>query len=224
MGEPFLFRKVLFLVEATGQRAATLDELLRVVAVIDPRSVSFHMHREFLAHRFVHTEWPNDFAWWTARVLGDEVLGERLANLVVFTYRSLEALRARIAHIVGEHLLAYPDASQLRAPRGRELYFCSARPVVMECAESAHDLEGLVRGLGTVPESSIFFHLFETRFDGTGHRDNDFAEWIRCALGEHEVARRVANIDPYMCSLEGARRRLLAAITPAITARRQEAR
>ncbi len=226
MPSPFLFRKVLYLVEATGRRAATLDELLRVVAVAEPRSIGYHMHREFLAHKFVHTEWPNDFADWTTRVLGDEMLGERLANLVVFKYRSHEALRARIAAIIAEHLLQYPEAAKLRAPRGREFYLCASRPVVMECAQSALDLADLARCLTSVPASSVFFHMFETRFDGAAHRDNDFAEWIRGELGRHELARRVADIDPYMFSLEEARRRVIAVIASELDAqpRGKEAR
>ena len=38
MNEPFVFRKVLYLVEATGMRARTLDQMLRVVTVVDPKT------------------------------------------------------------------------------------------------------------------------------------------------------------------------------------------
>ena len=212
--EPFLFRKVLYLVQATGRRAANLDELLRVVSVVEPQSVSYHMHREFLAHKFVHTEWPNDFAYWVARVVGDEMLGERLANLVVFRFRSLEALRSEIARLVGEHLLAYPTMALPRAPHGRELYFCTARSIVMDCSERARNLPELIAAIAQAPASSLFFHLFETRFTGSGDgpRHNDFAEWIESSLGRPELARKVAGIDPYMLSLEEARRRVIAVI------------
>ena len=115
---PFIFRKVLYLVEAAGRRAATLDELLRAVSVVDARSIGYHMHRDFLAHKFVRSEYPNDFASWAARIIGDEILGERLASLIVFRYHSLEEVRAELARLVAEHLMGHPEAALERAPRG----------------------------------------------------------------------------------------------------------
>jgi hypothetical protein len=216
---PFVFRKVLYLVEATGARAATLDELLRCVSVVDPLSIGFHMHREFLAHKFVHAEYPNDFAHWVARNVGDEVLGERLANLVVFRFRTLEALRAEISRLIADHLLAHPESSYARAPAGRELYFSLARSIVMDCRVTAETLEGFAAALAYVPASSIYYHLFETRFapEGPTPRLNDFAEWIARSLGNTDLARRVADIDPYMFSLEQARRKVLSLVTAELT-------
>src|SRR5215468_5664488 len=122
MAQPFVFKKVLYLVEVTGRKARTLDELLRALAVVPPESVGYHMHREFLAYKFAPIEYPNDFAYWAAKVLGDEILGERLANLRVFKHRSLEALRGEIARLVGEHLIERPEAAAQVAAPGREFY------------------------------------------------------------------------------------------------------
>src|SRR5688572_14335353 len=102
MKEPFVFKKVIYLVEATGRRATTLDDLLRMLTVAEPHAIGYHMHREFLAYKFAHTEWPNDFAYWSARVLGDDVLGERLANIRVFAHSSLADVRAELARIVAD--------------------------------------------------------------------------------------------------------------------------
>src|SRR5262245_21739441 len=103
MKEPFIFRKVLYLVEATGMRAPRLDDLLRLVVVADGNSIGFHMHHEFLAYKFAHAEYPNDFAYWSARVLGDEILGEQLANLRVFQHRSLAEVQKAICQIIADH-------------------------------------------------------------------------------------------------------------------------
>ena len=54
MNSPFVFRKVTWLVEASGKRAASLDELLRLLTVAEPRAIAFHMHREYLAVKFAH--------------------------------------------------------------------------------------------------------------------------------------------------------------------------
>src|SRR5205823_3776955 len=101
MPEPFVFKKVLYLVEVTGRRARTLDELLRALAVVPAESVGYHMHREFLAYKFAPIEYPNDFAYWSAKVLGDDILGEKLASLRVFKRRSRgdEELAARVANV-----------------------------------------------------------------------------------------------------------------------------
>lgn len=209
MADPFVFKKVLYLVEVTGRRARTLDELLRALSVVSAESVGFHMHREFLAYKFAPIEYPNDFAYWTAKVLGDEILGEKLASLRVFKHRSLDGLRQELLRLVGEHLLETPDASLHLAPWDREFHFLQARSIVMDCNRSAANLEELVGALAEVESSSLYFHLFKTRFGGGRGRDNDFAEWLRSSLGQEELAARVANVDPYMFSLEQVRRTLL---------------
>jgi hypothetical protein len=215
MAASFVFKKVLYLVEVTGRRARTLDELLRALAVVPLESVGYHMHREFLAYKFAPIEYPNDFAYWAAKVLGDEILGEKLANLRVFKHRSLEGLRSEIARLVGEHLFERPEAAAQIATPGREFYFLSARSVVMDCNRSASSLEELIGALAEVESSSLYFHLFETRFSGGAGRENDFAEWVRSSLASEELAARIANIDPYMFSLEQVRRTLLARLMEA---------
>src|SRR5260370_22997824 len=202
VGEPCLFKKVLYRVEVRGRRARTLDELLRAVAVVPADSVGFHMHREFLAYKFAYTEFPNDFAYWVAKIVGDEILGEKLANLRVFKHRSLEGVRRELAHLIGEHLLQFPDAAKQVAPPGREFHFTFARSVIMDCNRTARSLEELIAAIAEVEASSLYFHLFETRFSGGQGRDNDFAEWLRSSLANEELAARIANIDPYMFSLE----------------------
>jgi hypothetical protein len=209
MPEPFIFKKVLYLVEVTGRRARTLDELLRALATVPAESVGFHMHREFLAYKFAPIEYPNDFAYWAAKVLGDQILGEKLANLRVFKHRSLDGLRLEIARLVGEHLIESPDAGKLSAPPDREFHFLMNRAVVMSCNREAHDLEEMIGALAEIESASLYFHLFETRFWGGQGRDNDFAEWIRESLGNDVLADKVSHIDPYMFSLEQVRRTLI---------------
>jgi hypothetical protein len=211
MPEPFVFKKVLYLVEVTGRRARSLDELLRALAVVPAESVGYHMHREFLHYKFAPIEYPNDFAYWAAHALGDQMLAERLAVLRVFKHRSLDALRSELARVVGEHLMEYPEQTQLARP-AQAFYFLQARAVVMGCDRSARTLDELAAAVAEVESSSLYFHLFETRFSGGRGREHDFAEWIRDALGDQPMADRVADIDPYMFSLEQVRKVLLRAL------------
>src|SRR5438552_1258615 len=178
MNEPFVFRKVLYLVEATGKRARTLDELLRVVTVVDPIAISYHMHHEYLAVRFMEPEWPNDFAAWAADVIGDRILAEKLAALRVFNFRTLESLQLDLGRMIATHLEEFPAAAAQVAPPGRDFIFCMARSLVCDCNRQARSIAEFASALGEVESSSIYFHLFETRFAG-GDRANDFALWAR---------------------------------------------
>ncbi len=85
----------------------------------------------------------------------------------------------------------------------------------MDCNRAARSLEDLIAAIAEIEASSLYFHLFETRFAGGQGRDNDFAEWIRASLQNEELAARIANIDPYMFSLEQMRRTLLRTLTEA---------
>ena len=208
MNEPFVFRKVLYLVEATDKRAHTLDELLRGVTLVDPISISYHMHHEYLAVRFMEPEWPNDFAIWAADVLGDRILAEKLSALRVFNYRTLESLQLDLGRMLAHHLEEFPPAAAQQSPPGREFIFCVARAVVCDCNRQARTLQDFAQVLGEVESSSIYFHLFETRFAG-GDRANDFSLWARESLRMPRLAERFEAFDPYMFSLEGARKALL---------------
>jgi hypothetical protein len=212
--EPFVFKKVLYLVEVTGRRARTLDDLMRALAVVPAESVGYHMHREFLQYKFAPIEYPNDFAYWAAKSLGDDMLAEKLAVLRVFKHRSLDGVRGEIARLVGEHLIEYPQAAHAAVGAAREFHFLYARSVVMGCNRSARNLDEMVAAIAEIEASSLYFHLFETRFGGGRGRESDFAEWIRQSLRNEELAHRVANIDPYMFSLEQVRKVLLRTLQP----------
>jgi hypothetical protein len=217
MHEPFVFRKVLYLVEAAGRRARTLDQLLRVVTVVDPVSIGYHMHREYLEYRSIEPEWPNDFAYFAAKVLGEAVLAEKLAALRVFNYRSLEALKLDLAQAIALHIEDHPASAQLAAPDGRDFIFCKARAMIMDCERSARTLAEFASALADIESSSIYFHLFETRFFGGEGRANDFALWVGESLGMRDLAERMTAFDPYMFSLDGARRALLRIVKSART-------
>ena len=197
----FTFRKLIWLVEASGQRAASLDELLRLLTVADPDAIGFHMHREFLQVKFAHAEWPNDFAYWASRVLGDEVLGERLANLRVSGPPDLAVVQRELARIVADHCVRNPPLAQVRVPQGREFNLCAAIRFVMTTGRSAHTLSELISAVAEVESSSLFYHLFEAR--------RDFPRFAEEQLGDAALAARLERFDPYMFSLEQARAQLV---------------
>jgi hypothetical protein len=197
----FTFKKVTWLVEASGRRAGTLDELLRLLITADPDAIAFHLHREFLQVKFAHAEWPNDFAYWAARVLGDEVLGERLANLRAAGHPDLSSVQHELARAVAEHCVAYPEAAHARVPAGREFNLCNAVKFVMTTGRAARSLAELQSGVAEVEASSLFYHLFESR--------REIVRFVDEELHDAPLAERLRRFDPYMFSLEQARARLL---------------
>lgn len=201
MNSPFVFRKVTWLVEASGKRAASLDELLRLLTVAEPDAIAFHMHREFLAVKFAHAEWPNDFAYWTARVLGDEVLGERLAQLRVAGHRDLESVQRELARVVADHCVKHPALATVRVPLGREFNLCTAVRFLMTTGRTATTLAELTTAIGEVEASSLFYHLFEAR--------GDFGQFVTTTLQNPALAARLERLDPYMFSIEQSRAQLL---------------
>lgn len=209
MGAPFVFRKVLYLVEAVGLRAATLDQLLRALNVVDGWSIAYHMHSQFLTHKFAHGVYPNDFARWVGTALGDDVLAEKLSSLRVFRHSSLDTLRVELGRLIAQHLIEFPERAAERSTRGLDFHFSKARPAVMECPQRARDLAEFQTALAEIPASSLYFHLFETRFERGGDQDNDFAEWMDKSLALPELAREVASLDPYMFSIDEVRLRLI---------------
>ena len=76
-------------------------------------------------------------------------------------------------------------------------------------------LPELTGAIAEIESSSLYFHLFETRFSGGKGRESDFGEWVRTSLGDEKLADKLGNIDPYMFSLEQVRRTLLTTLVNA---------
>ncbi|MEW6733884.1 MAG: DUF5752 family protein [Acidobacteriota bacterium] len=203
--KPFTFKKTNFLVEVIGLKARNLDEFLKSVSVVDRSSIYFHLHQPMLISPATQLEYPNDFAYWMAKVVGDNVLAERLANLEVFRYQDLELIRREIVSLVSQRLLAEPISRNV--PDGREFVFCRMRSVVLECGLRANNLREFRDLLGKVEVSSIYHHLVEAKIR-LRRGANDFTNWLK-AIDKEELAVQVDSFDPYLTTLEGNRRRLL---------------
>src|SRR5262249_4778331 len=104
--------------------------------------------------------------------------------------------------------LRRPDAAAVRAPAGREFTFCEVTKFVMGTSHSARDLSEFAAAIAEIEASSLYYHLFDTRYDGA-QRPNDFATWAENSLGNKALAPRLSTFDPYMFSLEQARRVIL---------------
>ena len=204
--EAFRFFEREHLKELTGLRASTVRELAHVLKTVPDSVVYYHTHHFLEEHHFLNPEPASDFAIWVGDTLGDEVLGEKLANIDAFEFPTLEALRERTVNVIEGHLLAGGDSR--RAPDGREFHFVRSVSVVMPTPYRARDLREFVEALRKLSLGSLYFHIFESRLR-LGRPTNDFSVWFEGSLDEHELADQVARFDPYNHTLEDTRSLLI---------------
>jgi hypothetical protein len=72
----------------------------------------------------------------------------------------------------------------------------------------AWDLRSLRKALSQVDDSSLYYHAVEA-IGRLGNPRGDFAAWVEDVLRLPSLARRIAEIDPFVMSLAGVRARLL---------------
>jgi len=204
--EPFRFFNRVHLTELTGLKAKNLKELVDVLKNAPDSIMYYHTHHFLEEHHYLTPEPANDFAVWVTDALGDEVLGEKLANIDAFEFATLSALRERIVNVIEEYMSLEPDLR--RAPGGREFYFMKSISIIMPTPYEAHDLREFVEVLRKLSLSSLYFHIFESRLR-LGKVTNDFSVWLESSLDEPELAGEVAKFDPYSYTLEGTRSQLI---------------
>jgi hypothetical protein len=209
---PFVFVGCVELREILGQRAEDEKELADLLAQVPSGSVYYHTHGFFLRHRVFASPYTNDFAAWVVGEVRDPVLGEKLAMIDPFEFRTLEALREELVSVIDHHLSR--QRAVPRIDRGQPFDFLQSHVVELPTGLSAGSLAEFRESLAQVDASAIYFHLFEARV--RQGRENDFSQWLRREMGLAELADRVAQINPYMGNLERVRSRLLMLVDEAV--------
>ncbi len=204
--EPFRFFNRVHLTELTGIKAKNLKELVDILKNAPDSIVYYHTHHFLEEHHYLTPEPANDFAVWVSAVLGEEVLGEKLASIDAFEFPVLGALRERIVNVIGEYI---SSGQELRkAPEGREFYFIKWVSVILPTPDAARDLREFVEALRKLSLGSLYFHIFESRLR-LGKVTNDFSVWMKDSLEEQELAEAIEKVDPYTYTLEGVRSQLI---------------
>jgi Family of unknown function (DUF5752) len=201
-GEPFVFRDAVRLNSPTGVSAATLREFRSAVERADAGVLHHHLREVPLRFTFTFWDYPNDFALWAANALENRALAERLAALDPFHERDLELLRDHVLEAVE---IAFEEtAAAFPVPAGQEFHFASSVAVEFDLGLEAADVGALLRLIGEVPATSIYYHLYEGRLRNADGWD-DFSTWL-AAQGHERVAQRLSDLDIYMVSLESCRK------------------
>ncbi|MFC2049890.1 DUF5752 family protein [Chloroflexota bacterium] len=200
--KPFRFYTHLTLKEVTGLKASNLTELAKLLKEVPDPVIYYHTHSFLEEHQYLTPEPANDFALWVTDELGDEVLGEKLANIDTFDFPSIGALRARIEGVIGNYLSKKTD--ERTAHEGREFHFIRSNSFILATPYIAHDLREFVEVLRQVSLNSLSYHIFEARLR-LKKGVNDFSIWIEDCLEDKDLADRLAYLDPYNYTLEGLR-------------------
>lgn len=206
MANPFHFYTEMGLVELLGKKAKNLTELLAGIRTVPGSCIYHHTHKFLRQHHFLSPEPPNDFAYWTGSVFGDELLGEKLAAVDIIQFRSIRDLRDKFITTIEEHL--HQGIEEHTVFSGYEFHFMKARSFVIKTGHIAGSLQEFLDIIKKIDAPALYFHIFEARIR-LERDDNDFSYWLGMELGENELARRIAQIDPYTITLEGLRKKIV---------------
>ncbi len=204
----FVFYTSVPLVELTGRAAKNVRQLAEAVEGAEASSIFFHTHDYVREHHFLSREYPSDFAYWVAEILQEKALGERLAFVDIRHFTSIAALRTEILSIL-------KSQGGKRAERevlpGLEFHFRKSINLVVPTGYTASNLFEFREGLEGVDHNSLYYHLIEAhlRDEKPG---NDFSNWVTECLGKEKLAGQIAQIDPYVNSLEQTRQKLLSLV------------
>ncbi len=204
--QPFYFWSTLSLTLLTNRRARNLADLLLHLRQVPGSVIYYHTHHFLVQHQYLSPEPPNDFAHWTANVLNEDRLSEQLAAIDIIQFPTIRALRERIIEIIEQYLSEGPELRT--APPGHEFHFRETASVIVPTQQVARDLHEFATCLENIGFGSLSFHVFDARLH-LEKGENDFSEWLASALGEHELARAIARLDPYTYTLDALRQAIL---------------
>ena len=213
----FQFYTSVKLRELTGKRARNLRELVEVIKEVPGSVIYYHTHGFLQRRQYLAPEPPNAFANWISRTLGEYKLGEEVASIDICEFNTIRELREKIINTIENHL--FETREPLRyAPEGREFEFIKAHSFIAPTGFEARNLKEFAMVLEKITIESIYFHIFEARLR-LEKGVNDFSFWIGTSLDAPELAKAIAQLDPYTFTMEGLRRSLIDSVKNWCTAR-----
>lgn len=203
---PFHLKECCILISPTGRSAANLRELHQGLDDVDDDVVYHHVFRCHLKPSYERSVFPNDFAIWSARALGDFALAEKLASFDPYLYESVSEIRQVLADIIDDHLRSRDYIPW--AKWGFNFHFERSLLFAMDSGLSARSPSELAERLYEVDVSSIYYHFFDAR---RRHGDSldDFSRWLEESEQDGALQQRIASLDFHMLGLEEVRGELI---------------
>lgn len=210
--EIFRFRSCELVTLSTGLSARSLSELAAGIRTAPAGSLHYHFWGRLVKPQFGEFEYGNDFASWVETSLHDRALAEELSVINPSDYSNLEELREDVLYLIEYRLDQEDFLNWWRAER--PFFFTRAQMLVFDTGQTASNVTELAHGLKWVERSGIFYHFIDARRRTEDHAD-DLCCWLRQFGEETEKLRRdLANLDPYLLSLEQLRGNILEILEP----------
>jgi hypothetical protein len=203
---PFYFYTSSNLVELTGEKADTIEDLVALLKRCSGSAIFYHIFQSYRERHFATEKYHSDFAQWISNSLDEESLAEKLGTLDVRDFTTIRALREAILRIIEDHLQEFPQSGERTGKT--PFFFCQSISVVMPTKYIAWGLEDFHEIIGKIGIRSIHYHLIEARLR-LGIHTNDFSHWFRDSLKLENLARRIDDIDIYFQTLEEIRQLIL---------------
>ena len=192
-------------VELLGRSAKNLVELLEGIREVSGSSIYYHTHRFLQQHHYLSPGPPNDFAYWITNILQENFLGEKFSGVDIVQFRTIRDLRMKFVELIEDYL---DDKKQVRdCLEGHEFQFMSCRTFILPTPYVANNLYEFRSIISEISIDSLYFHCFEARLR-LERDENDFSRWLK-DMGKVELAREVSKLDPYSCTLEGLRNKII---------------
>lgn len=205
-GNPFYFYTSSNLVELTGEKADTLEELLVLLKRCSGSAIFHHVFQSFRERHFAIEKYHSDFAQWISTSLNEEALAEKLESIEIRDFTSIRSLRELTIKIIEEYVRQFPQSIMQKGKT--PFFFCQSVSVVMPTKHIAWGLEDFYQIIGKIGIRSIHYHLIEARLR-LGIHTNDFSYWLRDSLKKEKLAHRIESIDIYLHTLEEIRKKIL---------------
>lgn len=205
---PFHFVSCMELRESLGKRAQNVQRLLEIIEEVPADSIYYHTHSYYLRHPYTQELYPNDFATWVVRHAQDRVLGERLGVVDPFDFDDIEAVRAELIGIIGDHLdrARTPVSNRVSEP----FEFIRSHVIEVDLYIEVTTLQEFRDELSRVEIGAAYNHLCEARMRKRRPR-GDFADWLssESGLGLSELGAQTLNVARIGLSLEDMRTRIV---------------
>lgn len=192
----------------TGLKASNIEELLALIKDVPGSSIYYHTHHFLQQHKYTSPEPPNDFAYWIAGALNEEVLAEKVASIDTIRYKSIRLLREEIVKIIEGYIEENPKAKSRFSSPDKAFHFIKSESFILPTPYVAKDLSDFLEIVKKISLDSIYFHIFEARLR-LDKETNDFSFWLGTSLMEVDLAEKITSLDPYTYTMEDLRRKLI---------------
>jgi len=203
----FKFYSYTLLISPTGQKASNLREFLNILEQAEDRVIFHHLYQSHIRYDQKIGEFPSDYANWVAYELEDIALAEKLANFNPYDYKTVNEARKVLIEIIEEYVWDLPTIPWARP--GSEFYFSSATTIVLPLGIEAANLKEFRDALDNIPDSSLYFHFYESRKIKKEKKYDDFSQWIENNFKKNELVKKIRGIDFYFFSVGETRKKLI---------------